>query len=123
MKFDFNRHSESNYWSHGVIFKMDKLFPIQLSITALVCLKVKRIEIRGHSSLSICSQVYESMKDFLHLQRLSLYFRYTESDIEYNYSIETLKDCKQLTHLSLDFPQISKDFLQNIEKYFRKFNI
>ena len=74
LKFDFNRHSETNYWSRGVIFKMDKLFPIQLSMTALVCHKVKRIEIRGHSSLSVCSQVYESMKDFHHLQRLSLYF-------------------------------------------------
>ena len=120
LKFDFNTDSQSNYWSRDLPFYMDQLFPIQLSMTALVCPNVKKIEIIGHSSLSVCSQVYESMKDFHHLKRLNLYFRYTTSDIEYNYLIETLKDCKQLTHLSLDFPEISQDFLQNIEIYFTK---
>ena len=107
----FNTNSQSNYWSRDLLFHMDQLFPIQLSMAALVCPNVKKIEIRGHSSLSVCSQVYESMKDFYHLQRLNLYFRYTESDIDYNYLIETLKDCKQLTHLALDLPLISQDFL------------
>ena len=74
LKFDFNCHSESNYWSRGVPFNIAQIFPIQLSMAALVCPKIKSIEIRRHSSLSVCSQVYESMKDFNHFQRLNLYF-------------------------------------------------
>ena len=55
------------------------------------------------------------MKGFL--QNLVLYFRYTASDIKYKYSSETLKDCKRLTHLSLDIPLISKNFFDNVDKH------
>ena len=120
LKFDFNCYSETNYWSENGVVLMPSLFPTQFAIISTVCLDVKTIEIKTHSLLSICSRVYETMKTFSELQRLVLYFRYTDSDIEYNYSIETLKDCKQLTHLSLDIPFISKDFFGNIDKHLPK---
>ena len=117
LKFDFNCHSETNYWSENGVVVMTKLFPTQFAIISMVCLNVRNIEIRTHSLLSICSRVYETMKTFGQLQRLVLYFRYTESDIEYEYSSETLKDCKRLTHLSLDIPLISRDFFDKVDKH------
>ena len=117
LKFDFNSQSESNYWWEELEFSMPILFPTQFAIISMVCLNVRNIEIKTHSLLSICSQVYETMKTFGQLQRLILYFRYTESDIEYNYSSETLKDCKRLTHLSLNIPLISRDFFDKVDKH------
>ena len=116
LKFDFNCRSNSNYWS-GQQFIMLKLFPTQLAILNTTCLNLKKIEIRTHSSLSTCSQIYETMKGFRNLQHLILYFRYTASDIKYKYSSETLKDCKRLTHLSLDIPLISKSFFEKVDKH------
>ena len=116
MKFDFNCRSDTNYWS-GQQFSMLKLFPTQFAIISMVCLTVKKVEIRTHSPLSTCSQIYETMKGFRNLQHLILYFRYTASDIKYNYSSETLKDCKRLTHFSLDIPLISKVFFVKVGKH------
>ena len=117
LKFDFNCQSETNYWSENGVVLMPSLFPTQFAIISMVCLNVKKIEIRTESLLSICSQVYETMKTFDQLQRLILYFRYTALDIEYNYSSETLKDCKHLTHLSLDIPLVSRDFFDKVDKH------
>ena len=97
------------------MIKMPTFADLLCSITPF-CPLVKDIEINAYSLEFQCYKIYESMQYFSGLKRLKLEFKYlSEEEREYQYRSETLRHCKQLTHLSLNVPLINKNFFTDID--------
>ena len=79
------------------------------------CPNINDIEIKTYAKDIQCQRVYETIQQFPRLKRLKLYFNVSE-ERKYEYKSEVLRNCKQLTHLSLEIPLIDNELFTNISE-------
>ena len=118
-KIDFNIKDSNNYWSgydydSNYMYQMPEIFPDLLMSISKFCPNINDIEIITYAKEILCQNVYETIQQFPRLKRLKLHFKYVDEKIKYQYKSEFLRNCKQLTHLSLEIPLIDNEFFTNI---------
>ena len=113
IKIDFNFKDIYNMWS-SYMYPMPDIFPYLFWKIYKFCPNINDIEINTYATEILCQRVCEIIQRFCRLKRLKLHFKYVTEERKYEYKSEVLRECKQLTHLSLDLPLIDNEFFTNI---------
>ena len=116
LKINFLVEYEPHRFFPGTpMFQMPETFVDLLCSISPFCPLVKDIDINAYSSETLFQKLFESIQQFSQLKQLKLKFNnFNQDKLRYQYKSETLKNCRQLTHLSLNVPLIDEHFFTNI---------
>ena len=78
------------------------------------CNKLLRFELLFGRSVSISDRFFNTLSEFKAIQTLRIYSRH---NTVLKGSIGSLKHCKQLKHLDIDYRELTEDFFANVETF------
>ena len=88
-----------------------------LSLIGQKCNKLLKLDLSIFSSDPITDRFFDALSEFEVIKKLKIYL---ENSTELNGSIESLKQCKQLKHLDINYTKLREDFFANIASFVPK---